>query len=76
MKCLLKLNQQTLNQGNLKDYTKKLWKDFENNYNNTMIIIKSNFDKEFVFFFANKLEEANDSIETRNLFVYYWINNN
>ena len=50
LKPLLRLNEEDLNEGNLKEFQKDLWKDFCNNYNGTIIIIRSDFGKNFAFF--------------------------
>jgi len=57
LKCLLRLNMKNLNINTLKNYQKKLWKDFEDDYNGTIIIVKSNYKKEFAYFISDRLEE-------------------
>ena len=41
LKCLLKLNKESIKKGNLKKYQKKLFADFKNNYDGTIIITSS-----------------------------------
>lgn len=72
LKCLLRLNQQNLNKGNLENYQKKLWKDFEDDYNGTIVIVRSNFDKEFAYFMPDRLEEQGFK-ETDLQLAFYWI---
>ena len=57
LKCLLRLNMKNLKINNLENYQKKLWKDFEDDYNGTIIIVKSNYNKEFAYFIPDRLEE-------------------
>ena len=51
-----------------------MWKDFEDDYNGTIIIVKSNYGKEFVYFMPERLEEQ-DFKETELQLTFYWINN-
>ena len=48
--CLLSLDRVDLEHGNLKKHQKWLWKQFEGNYNGTLIIVRSEFGKEFAFY--------------------------
>ncbi len=47
---LLNIHGENLSQGNLKNYQRWLWKQFEDNYNRTLIIVRSNLGKEFAFY--------------------------
>ena len=51
---MLRLNEEDLGTGNLLLYQNKLFEDFSDDYNGTIIILKSDCDKEFGFFIANK----------------------
>ena len=53
---LLGLDGEDLKEGNLKTHQKTLWKDFENEFNATFLIVKSDFDKEFAFYIPCKFE--------------------
>ncbi len=48
--CLLRLHGEDLEQGNLENHQRWLWQQFEGNYNGTLIIVRSNFGKEFAFY--------------------------
>jgi hypothetical protein len=49
--CLLRLHKEDLEEINLKNYQRLLWEKFsEGNYTGTLIFIRSNFGKEFVFY--------------------------
>ena len=50
IKCLGRLNKDQLKGGNLQEFQKKLWKDFQDDYNATFVIVRSNMDKKFGFF--------------------------
>ncbi len=51
---MLSLSEQNLNSGRLKQERDKLHKEFYG-YNATLIIIRSNFGKEFAFFIPCKM---------------------
>ena len=74
IKNVLRINHKDLSQGNLIDYQILLREYFKNDYSSTLVIIRSNFDKEFVFFIPNRLEETYDSEITGDLLAFYWIN--
>jgi len=48
--CLLRLQQQKLSKGNLKDYQTDLHNNLSQIYNGILVIIKTNFGKEIAFF--------------------------
>ena len=54
---LLKLDEEDLKQGNLRTHQKSLWKNFEDGFNGTLLIIRSNFAKEFAFYIPNKFKK-------------------
>ena len=45
IKCLLRLTQENLSKGNLKTHQIKLWTEFEDGYNGTLVIVRNNLDK-------------------------------
>jgi hypothetical protein len=47
---LYRLNKEDLEQGNLYNHQRYLWQLFEGNYNGFLIILRSNFGKEFAFY--------------------------
>ena len=47
---LLELDEKDLSQGNLYIHQENLWRQFEDGYDGTLIIIRSNFGKEFAFY--------------------------
>ena len=59
LKCLLRLNEQILSKGNLKEYQINLWKDLSDEYYGTVIIIRSDFKKNFGFFTPNIIYKTN-----------------
>ena len=54
-KCLLRLSRQNLISGNLREFQKEVWKEFEE-YSGTIVIIRSDFDKNSAFFIPKKFE--------------------
>ena len=50
--CLLQLDGKDLIQSNLKTRQKKLWKDFKDGFNATLIILRSNHGKKFAFYLS------------------------
>ncbi len=54
--CLLRLHEQDLEQGNLLNHQKWLSKQFGRNYNGTLVIIRSNFCKEFGFYIPHHIK--------------------
>ena len=48
--CLLRLHGEDLSEGNLKNHQRLLWEKFEGNYDGTIVIIRSNFGKELIFY--------------------------
>ena len=50
--CLLQLDGKDLIQGNLKTRQKKLWKDFKDGFNATLIILRSNHGKKLAFYLS------------------------
>ena len=54
---LLKLTEEDLIQPNLKSHQKYLWDQFKDGYKATLLIVRSNFAKEFVFYIPYKFEE-------------------
>ena len=73
VRCLLSLNKQNLKEGSLQNFQTKLWEDFSCSYNATLVIIRSNFNKKFAFFFPNKLEKIDSWKKTNKHFYFYWI---
>ncbi len=57
LSCLLRLDEEDLSISDLQFHQKKLWKDFENGFIATLVIIRSNFGKKFAFFIPTKFEE-------------------
>jgi hypothetical protein len=55
VKCLLRLSHQNLISGNLGEFQEEVWKEFEE-YSGTIMIIRSDFDKNIAFFIPNKFE--------------------
>ena len=60
IKNVLRINHKDLSQGNLIDYQILLREYFKNDYSSTLVIIRSNFDKEFVFFVTVKINQQKD----------------
>ena len=54
---LLILGGEDLSQGNLKTHQRMLWEQFKDNYNGTIVIVKTNFGKEFAFFIPEQFKE-------------------
>ena len=52
--CLLQLDEEDLSQRYLWIHQKNLWKQFKNGYSETLVIIKTNFGKEFAFFIPHQ----------------------
>ena len=48
--CLLRLYDEDLDQVNFLNHQRQLWKDFEKGYNGTLVIVRSDFGKEFAFY--------------------------
>ena len=72
-KCFLRLNEQHLSEGSIKEYQTQLFKDFSDDYNGTIIIVRSNHYKEFVFFMPHRFEETYGK-DTDTQHAFYWIN--
>ena len=47
---LLKLTEEDLIQPNLKSHQKYLWDQFKDGYKGTLVIVRTNFGKDFVFY--------------------------
>ena len=44
LNCLLRLNDEDLSKGNLKEFQEKLWKAFEDYQNYTIVIVRSDMN--------------------------------
>ena len=71
---LLTLNGEDLCKDNLENHQRWLWQQFKGNYNGFLIIVRSNFGKEFAFYIPHKFEETQEWKSTDNIFGFYWIN--
>ncbi len=54
---LLTLDSKDLIKGNLKIYQQQLWKQFKDNYNGTLVIVRSNYGKDFAFFVPEQFKK-------------------
>ena len=55
----------------------KLYEDFKDNYDGIILIVRSNFGKEFVFFMKSKLFMTEyGAVGTGIQLIFYWINDN
>ncbi len=72
---LHRLNKEDLESGKfLNDHQRWLREQFECNYDGFLIIIRSNFGKEFAFYIPHKFEEIKNDKFTGNHLAFYWIN--
>ena len=51
-----------------------LWQEFVGNYNGFLIIVRSNFGKEFAFYIPHKIKEVKNCKITNEQYGFYWIN--
>ena len=56
---LIKLHGEDLLYGNLEDLQKWLWQQFEGKYDGTLIIVRTNFGKEFAFYIPYEFKKTN-----------------
>ena len=56
--CLVKLREEDLRQGNLKNHKRQLCQQFESIYDEFLIIVRSDSGKEFAFYIPHKFEET------------------
>ena len=65
-KCLLRVDEEDLNKGNLEIHKKKLWEEFKDDFKATLVIVRSNMKKEFAFFIPNRLNPGNFNFDISN----------
>ena len=55
IKCLLQLNEVDLSKHHIKRQVKKLWLNFNDDWNATLGVVRSNYGKEFAFLIPEKI---------------------
>ena len=75
VKCLLILNEQSLKSGNLKNEQTQLRQDFlDHGYTTILLIIRSNYGKEFAFYIPCEFDECPHGKVAKKQLAFYWIN--
>ena len=72
--CLLRLRGEDRINRYLERHYEKLKEIFKNGFDSTLIIIKSNFGKEFAFYMPNSYEEIFNNKYRDYEIISYWIN--
>jgi hypothetical protein len=53
-KCLIRLHEEDLSQGDLTNHQRQLFEQFEKGYDGTLVIVRSNFGKDLVLYISDR----------------------